>query len=92
MKKGTLTQNVMTVEHFWIDGKIIKAVNKKLVKNEVELEYDLKSVSFRELHLSAMVSSDAKFDISNEKDTENIDYFKCPVNGDATETGLIRFF
>lgn len=27
-KTGTLTQNVMTVEHMWYDRKVITAINK----------------------------------------------------------------
>ena len=82
----------MTVEHIWMNGDTIRAQNKKLVENESDLKYDYNSTAFKELHLSAMISSEAKFDLSNEKDRDTIDYLKCHVNGDATETGLIRFF
>lgn len=58
----------MTVEHMWLDGKQIKAKNKKLADKANDIEYDYNSVSFKELHLSAMISSEAKFDISLEKD------------------------
>lgn len=82
----------MTVEHLWMNGEVIKAKNKVLAKSEDELSYNIHSTSFKELHLSAMISSEAKFDLSNEKVRDNVDYLKCHVNGDATETGLIRFF
>ncbi|EAR95708.2 Na,H/K antiporter P-type ATPase alpha subunit family protein (macronuclear) [Tetrahymena thermophila SB210] len=92
-KTGTLTQNVMTVEHMWLSGNQIKARNKSLVQNKSELEYDENETAFKELHLSAILSSEAKFDVSQLKDqTEAVNYMKCPVNGDATETGLVRFF
>lgn len=39
-----------------------------------------------------MLSSEAKFDLGDLKEKESVDYMKCRVNGDATETGLIRFF
>lgn len=39
-----------------------------------------------------MLSSEAKFDLGDLKEKESVDYTKCRVNGDATETGLIRFF
>lgn len=52
----------------WLDGKQIKAKNKKLADKANDIEYDYNSVSFKELHLSAMISSEAKFDISLEKD------------------------
>jgi len=82
----------MSVQRIWIDGKIIKASNKLNVIDERELEYDIASSSFKELHLSAVLCSEAKFDVNQEKDQDHIDFLKCPVNGDATETGLIRFF
>ncbi|EAR87207.2 Na,H/K antiporter P-type ATPase, alpha subunit family protein (macronuclear) [Tetrahymena thermophila SB210] len=91
-KTGTLTQNVMTVEHIWISGQEIKATNKKYVEDATLLNYYEKDIAFKELHLNAILSSEAKFDISQIEDKKNIDYFKCLVNGDATETGLIRFF
>ncbi|KAL4511029.1 hypothetical protein ABPG73_008107 [Tetrahymena malaccensis] len=91
-KTGTLTQNVMTVEHIWISGQQIKAKNKKLVENASQLDYNENDPAFKELHLNAILSSDAKFDISQLEDKQNIDYLKCHVNGDATETGLVRFF
>ncbi|KAL4511036.1 hypothetical protein ABPG73_008114 [Tetrahymena malaccensis] len=89
---GTLTQNVMTVEHIWISGQEIRAINKKQVEDVAQLEYDERDISFKELHLNTILSSEAKFDFSQLKDKNNIDYLKCRVNGDATETGLIRFF
>lgn len=39
-----------------------------------------------------MCSSEAKFDLSEVADKDNIDYMKAPVLGDATETGLVRFY
>lgn len=39
-----------------------------------------------------MLSSEAKFDLADIIDKENVDYTKAPVMGDATETGLVRFF
>ncbi|KAL4461657.1 hypothetical protein ABPG72_007592 [Tetrahymena utriculariae] len=91
-KTGTLTQNVMTVEHIWISGQQRKATNKKLVENANQLDYNENDTAFKELHLNAILSSEAKFDISQLEDKQNIDYLKCHVNGDATETGLVRFF
>ncbi|KAL4472719.1 hypothetical protein ABPG74_018668 [Tetrahymena malaccensis] len=91
-KTGTLTQNIMNVEHIWISGQQLKAKNKKLVENSSQLDYNENDTAFKELHLNAILSSDAKFDISQLQDKQNIDYLKCQVNGDATETGLVRFF
>lgn len=39
-----------------------------------------------------MCSSEAKFDLGEVVDKDNVDYVKCPVMGDATETGLVRFY
>jgi sodium/potassium-transporting ATPase subunit alpha len=42
-----------------------------------------------------MCSSEAIFDLSDiadKKDKDSIDFTKVPVLGDATETGLIRFY
>lgn len=39
-----------------------------------------------------MICSEARFDTSTIADLTNIDYMTCPVIGDATETGLIRFY
>ncbi|KAL4465995.1 hypothetical protein ABPG74_004232 [Tetrahymena malaccensis] len=91
-KTGTLTQNVMTVEHMWYGLNTIRAVNKSLISDHTKLEYDETNSDFKELHKSAMVSSEAKFDRSKLKDLNNINYLKCDVIGDATETGLVRFF
>lgn len=44
------------------------------------------------MHKAAILSSEAKFDISNDLNKDNIDYKKCSAIGDATETGIIRFY
>ncbi|KAL4494140.1 hypothetical protein ABPG72_016096 [Tetrahymena utriculariae] len=91
-KTGTLTQNVMTVEHMWYGLNTIKAVNKSTIGDHTKLEYDENHNDFKELHQSAMISSEARFDRSKQQDLNNINYLKCDVIGDATETGLVRFF
>ena len=60
-KTGTLTQNRMTVENVWYDGKIYKALNKQKYA-DLPLEYNYNSVGFRALHDAAIISSDAIYD------------------------------
>jgi sodium/potassium-transporting ATPase subunit alpha len=125
-KTGTLTQNRMTIENIWYDGKILKAINKEKFHREpekfpgIKLEYDENSVGFRTLHEVAVVSSEAEFisSIPPER-TAKLDDIKDkalqtktrakleeewkkelatklilekPVNGDASETAIVRFF
>ncbi|KAL4501125.1 hypothetical protein ABPG73_013863 [Tetrahymena malaccensis] len=90
-KTGTLTQNVMTVEHMWYNDQVIRAKNKSLASPQ-EIEYDETEKGFQNLHYAAMCSSEARFDLTDIVDRDNIDYMKCPVMGDATETGLVRFY
>jgi sodium/potassium-transporting ATPase subunit alpha len=61
-KTGTLTQNRMTVEHIWYDGKIIKGVNLERFKEGSKPDYDLDSIGFKTLHENAILCSDAVFD------------------------------
>ncbi|EAR95129.1 Na,H/K antiporter P-type ATPase alpha subunit family protein (macronuclear) [Tetrahymena thermophila SB210] len=91
-KTGTLTQNVMTVEHMWYDRKTIRAVNKSQIASNKVLEYNESEICFRALHQAAIISSEAKFDTQGVKDQSNINWIDCPTTGDATETGLIRFY
>ncbi|EGR27496.1 K antiporter P-type alpha subunit family protein, putative [Ichthyophthirius multifiliis] len=91
-KTGTLTQNVMTVKHMWYNGQIINAVNKSQLPITQDLEYDINDRGFQALHLNAILSSEAQFNIEENINREDIDFSKCPVFGDATETGLLRFY
>lgn len=54
----------MTVENLWLNGSISKAVNKLKIEDTSVLQYKVESFSFKELLLSAILSSDAKFDKS----------------------------
>ena len=63
-KTGTLTQNVMTVEHLWINNKIIRGVNLESLKDNDALEYDLKDQSFNTLRQCAVMNSTAVFTLS----------------------------
>lgn len=76
----------------WYNNQIVRTINKLEVLNGKNLEYDPEEAGFKLLHKSAMIASAAKFDITNEKDQTKIDYMKCKVLGDATETGMVRFY
>ncbi|KAL4441170.1 hypothetical protein ABPG74_002120 [Tetrahymena malaccensis] len=91
-KTGTLTQNIMTVKHLWVNEAVIETTNILLLKKGQQPEYDVNDYGFKQLQQAAMISSEAIFDLNNLQDQINIDYLKCPVIGDATETGIIRFF
>ncbi|KAL4479698.1 hypothetical protein ABPG73_017919 [Tetrahymena malaccensis] len=90
-KTGTLTQNVMSVKHMWYNNKIHIAQNQNLL-NGSQADYEINDPNFMMLHQAAMICSEARFDTSSLLDKNDIDYLTCPVIGDATETGLIRFY
>ncbi len=63
-KTGTLTQNVMTVEHLWINNKIVKGTNIESLQEDQILEYDVKDVHFDTLRKCAVMNSTAVFTLS----------------------------
>lgn len=63
----------MSVEHIWYNDKIIRAKNKSSASPD-EIEYDEKEEGFHNLHLAAICSSEARFDINSIPDLENINY------------------
>ncbi|EAS01865.1 Na,H/K antiporter P-type ATPase alpha subunit family protein (macronuclear) [Tetrahymena thermophila SB210] len=91
-KTGTLTQNVMSVKNLWYSDQIHLSKNKAHLKQGEIPEYNTEDPDFKTLQKAAMLSSEARFDTSTIKEKENIDYLTCPVLGDATETGIIRFY
>ena len=82
----------MSVKHMWFKDTVFLTLNKILVQNEEDLEYDEKDEDFMTLQKAAMICSEARFDTSSVKEISKVDYLTCPVLGDATETGLIRFY
>ena len=42
--------------------------------------------------MAAILSSEASFDTSEENNKDNINYLTCKIIGDATESGLLKFF
>lgn len=61
-KTGTLTQNIMTVEHIWINGKILKGANREKNGPNYKYEYDLKEIE--QLQRCAVMNSKAIFSSS----------------------------
>jgi sodium/potassium-transporting ATPase subunit alpha len=92
-KTGTLTQNKMTVENLWIDGQVVRAHSKEVHGAGFEYEYDVNEPSFKMLHHTAMICSEAQFDVSEEmKASPAFRYADAPAIGDASETALIKFY
>lgn len=92
-KTGTLTQNKMTVENLWYDGQVIRGHSKEVKGNDFEYEYDTQDPSFKILHHTAMICSEAKFDVTDDQVREpSFKYMTAPVIGDASETALVKFY
>lgn len=60
-KTGTLTQNIMTVENLWINGRVLKGENLEKKGSNFKYEYDLKDDHFNQLRLCAVMNSTATF-------------------------------
>ncbi|CAD8085019.1 unnamed protein product [Paramecium sonneborni] len=63
-KTGTLTQNKMTVENIWYNGKKMRGHSREKMGPEFKYEYDLKDPGFQLLHETAIICSEAVFDSS----------------------------
>lgn len=46
---------------------MVRAHSKEVKPSDFEFEYDVKDPSFKVLHHTAMICSEAKFDVSEEK-------------------------
>jgi sodium/potassium-transporting ATPase subunit alpha len=79
----------MTVEHVWYDDLKRKAKNRELFGPSEVYEYDIEDPSFKSLQECAIISSEARFE---GPITVNTKYIDMPTVGDASETGLIKFF
>lgn len=120
-KTGTLTQNKMTIENLFFDGKIVKGANRETFGKDFPYQYDINSRGFKELHECAIIGSEATFsnalpdrlqaavnnlnkDAADFKEKKKaiedewkvtlskMPYMDRPVNGDASETGIVKFF
>ena len=83
----------MTVENLWYDSNVIKGWSKEVKGAEFDYDYDVDDPSFKILHHTAMICSEAKFDITDEdKRSPDFKYANAPVIGDASETALVKFY
>lgn len=83
-KTGTLTQNKMTVCHFWVGNKVMHAdstINQEEAKDYVESE------GFKILMRCASLCLRAEF-IHGE---ENLPVLQRKVRGDASEEAILKF-
>jgi len=60
-KTGTLTQNVMTIENLFYDGKILKADNLEKKGPKFNYAYDRQSVMFRNLQEAVVCNTSGVF-------------------------------
>jgi sodium/potassium-transporting ATPase subunit alpha len=83
----------MTVENMWFDGNVIRAHSKEHKGPDFEYEYDIEDPSFKILHHTAMICSEARFDVSDEDlKAPDFKYANASVMGDASETALVKFY
>ena len=83
-KTGTLTQNVMTVTHLWIDGKIVKA---DISEDQRESGFDKSTPSWMPYSRCSALCSRAEF----EPGQENVPVMKRKCIGDASEAAILKF-
>ncbi|CAH1173455.1 unnamed protein product [Phaedon cochleariae] len=83
-KTGTLTQNKMTVCHFWCDSKIMDA--DSTVQQESAKDYN-KTEGFRSLMRCGTLCNRAEF-VQGEKDKP---IQNRQVRGDASEEAILKF-
>lgn len=83
----------MTVENLWIDGQVVRAHSREVKGPEFQYEYDINDPSFKILHHTAMICSEAKFDVSEAMvAAPGFKYMNASVIGDASETALVKFY
>ena len=83
----------MTVQNLWYDGNVVRAHSKELKGADFQYEYDTEDPSFKILHHTAMICSQAKIDVSAEEvKNPGFKYANAPVMGDASETALVKFY
>ncbi len=82
-KTGTLTQNRMTVAHMWFNNKIIEA---DTTEDQSGQSFDKKDEGWRKLFRVAALCNRAQF----KGGQEDVPVLKRDVNGDASETALLK--
>jgi len=83
-KTGTLTQNIMTVQHVWYDGGV------KLARGIGEGVADEKAPTYIKLRDCITLCTTATF-IDDELDKDSLDYQNRKFSGDASEGALIKY-
>mmetsp|Transcript_19109 Transcript_19109/g.28577 ORF Transcript_19109/g.28577 Transcript_19109/m.28577 type:complete len:1099 (-) Transcript_19109:170-3466(-) len=83
-KTGTLTQNIMTVQHIWYDGGI------KLARGIGNGVVDEKSPSYQYVKNCIALCTTATF-ISAEEEKNDVPFQNRAFSGDASEGALIKY-
>jgi len=89
-KTGTLTQNIMTVAHVWLDGEIATA-STSVAKSSFSTETE----TFKKFYAISALNSTTVFD-TNAVYEDGQAYTDVPVQdrkciGDATESAILKF-
>ncbi|ODN01960.1 Sodium/potassium-transporting ATPase subunit alpha [Orchesella cincta] len=82
-KTGTLTQNRMTVAHFWFDNRIVET---DTTEDQSRVKFDTNSEAFKLLERTATLCSRAEFKCGQQ----GIPVMKREVDGDASEAALLK--
>ena len=83
----------MTVENLWFDSEVIRGHNKEIKGRDFNYEYEIDDPSFKILHHTAMICSEARFDVTNDEvRSPDFKYSTASVIGDASETALVKFY
>ncbi|OQR68807.1 sodium/potassium-transporting ATPase subunit alpha-like, partial [Tropilaelaps mercedesae] len=83
-KTGTLTQNCMTVSHFWIDNQIVDVDTSE--NSSGVLLLDKNSISWKTVARTCMLCSRAEFRPAKK----NVPINKRPCSGDASEQAILK--
>ena len=85
-KTGTLTQNRMTVAHMWLDNKIVEVDTSENQSGAQNTDWKETS-GWEMLSRVGMLCSRAEFRTGQE----NVNIMKREVNGDASESAILKF-
>eukprot|EP00467_Chlorarachnion_reptans_P021926 CAMPEP_0114488030 /NCGR_PEP_ID=MMETSP0109-20121206/1097_1 /TAXON_ID=29199 /ORGANISM="Chlorarachnion reptans, Strain CCCM449" /LENGTH=1147 /DNA_ID=CAMNT_0001664365 /DNA_START=106 /DNA_END=3549 /DNA_ORIENTATION=- len=90
-KTGTLTQNIMTLQHIWMDGKQYDATDvSKINTEEKSEEKDVPKKSAAIIKRCISLCTTASFTDKKEEE-EKIPFQKRKFSGDASEGAMIKF-
>ena len=85
-KTGTLTQNRMTVAHMWLDNKIVEVDTSENQSGDQNTDW-METFGWEMLSRVGMLCSRAEFRTGQE----NLNIMKREVNGDASESAILKF-